>query len=455
MKSTLLGIFIVFFCSTLVAQTKDSVIIRKMFEEEFQSGKSYSQLEYLCKKIGGRLSGSPQAEAAVNWAFKSLKSEGFDSVWLQPVMVPHWVRGEKEQAYVLSNGKKTELSICALGNSVGTPKSGLKAKVIEVKTFEELRAMSDESVKGKIVYFSRPFPDNVLTCGSAYGNTVNQRGQGPIEAAKKGAIGVIVRSMTHAYDDFPHTGTTNYKDSITKIPGCAVSTVDAAVLSDILKANPNAELYFRQTCEMLPDVLSYNVIAEIKGSEFPNEYVIVGGHLDAWDNGEGAHDDGAGTVQSMNALRLILHSGIKPKRSIRAVLFMNEENGLKGGLKYAELAESNKEKHIAAIETDAGGFMPRHIGFTLKKEELKKYAAWQELLGPYGVQAFDENGGGADIGPLRKQGTTLIGYHPDGQKYFDYHHTSNDTFDKVNKRELQFGTVVLAGLVYLLSEYGL
>jgi hypothetical protein len=455
MKSGLLSVFFVLFCSGLFAQNQDSVRIRKMFEMEFETGNTYSQLEYLCKKIGGRISGSPQAEAAVNWAFKSLKAEGFDSVWLQPVMVPHWVRGEKEQAFVFDNGKKIELSICALGNSVGTTKNGIKAKVIEVKTFEELRALDNNFVKGKIVYFSRPFPDNVLTCGSAYGNTVNQRGQGPIEAAKKGAIGVIVRSMTHALDDYPHTGATNYKDSIPKIPGCAVSTVDADVLSKILQANPNAELYFRQTCEMLPDVLSYNVIAEMKGTKFPNEYVIVGGHLDSWDNGEGAHDDGAGTVQSMNALRLILKSGIKPKRTIRAVLFMNEENGLKGGLKYAELAQSNKEKHIAAIETDAGGFMPRHIGFTFNKEELKKFANWQELLAPYGVQAFDENGGGADIGPLRKQGTTLIGYHPDGQKYFDYHHTSNDTFDKVNKRELQFGTVVLSGLIYLLSEYGL
>ena len=206
---------------------------------------------------------------------------------------------------------------------------------------------------------------------------------------------------------------------------------------------------------MLDDELSYNVVAEMRGSEKPNEIILVGGHLDSWDNGEGAHDDGAGCVQSMNALRLLKQEGYKPKRTLRAVLFMNEENGLKGGLKYAELAKANNEKHLAAIETDAGGFMPRHIGFTLPHDSLGKYKDWEKVLAPYGVQNFDANGGGADIGPLRNQGTVLIGYHPDGQKYFDIQHTAADTFEKVNKRELQFGTVVLGGLLYLLSEYGL
>jgi len=271
----------------------------------------------------------------------------------------------------------------------------------------------------------------------------------------KGAIGVVVRSMTHAIDDEPHTGATNYRDTVPKIPACAISTQDGDELSKILKNHPNATIWFRQTCKLLPDVLSYNVVAEMKGTMYANEIVLVGGHLDSWDNGEGAHDDGAGTVQSMNALRLLVQEGYRPKRTLRAVLFMNEENGLKGGLKYAELALQNKEKHIAAIETDAGGFMPRHIGFTLTNTELNSLANWEKVLAPYGVQNFDTNGGGADIGPLRQQGTVLIGYHPDGQKYFDYQHTAADTFEKVHKRELQFGTVVLSGLLYLLSEDGL
>lgn len=452
MKNLIL--FLVLAPSFLFASPKDSVFVRKLFEREFSEGQSYSDLRFLCKQIGGRLSGSAQAAKAVEWAFAELKKDGFDSVWLQPVMVPHWVRGEKEKAFAKIGKQQVELSICALGNSVGTPEKGIEAEVLEVKTFEELRAIPNEKVKGKIVFFSRPFPNNVLICGQAYGNTVNQRSQGPIEAAQKGAIGVLVRSMTHALDDEPHTGATNYKDSIPKIPACAVSTLDADMLSNLISKEGTVRVWFKQSCKMLEDVLSYNVVAEMRGTEKPNEIILVGGHLDSWDNGEGAHDDGAGSVQSMNALRLLKKENFKPKRTLRAVLFMNEENGLKGGLKYAELAKSTGENHIAAIETDAGGYMPRHIGFTLPKDSLKKYEDWEEILAPYGVQNFDSNGGGADIGPLKNQGAILIGYHPDGQKYFDIHHTAADTFEKVNKRELQFGTVVLSGLLYLLSEYG-
>ena len=439
--------------SNLSAQNKDSIIIRNFFNEAFTNGKCYSQLDYLCNNIGNRISGSANAAKAVEFTYSSLKKEGFDSVWLQPVMVPHWVRGEKEIGYFVSNKKKTPVHICALGNSVATAKEGIQAKVVEVKTFDELKKLGREKVEGKIVYFSRPFPDAIIS--GAYGITVDQRGQGPVEAAKLGAIGVVVRSMTHAHDNFPHTGATGYKDSVTKIPGCAISTIDADLLSQSLKENPSTEFYFKQNCVMLPDVLSYNVVAEIKGSEKPDEIILVGGHLDSWDVGTGAHDDGAGTVQSMEALRLFKATGIKPKRTLRCVLFMNEENGLKGGLKYAELAELNKEKHVAAIETDAGGFMPREIGIAVSEDKLLALQPWQKLLAPYGIQTINIHGGGADIGPLKKQGVVMIGYHPDGQKYFDYHHTDADTFDKVNKRELQFGAVTLSGLMWLISEYGL
>ncbi|NDC29505.1 MAG: peptidase M28 family protein [Bacteroidetes bacterium] len=439
--------------TNLSAQNKDSIIIRNFFNEAFTNGKCYAQLDHLCNKIGNRISGSKNAAKAVEFAYELLKKEGFDSVWLQPVMVPHWVRGEKEIGYFVSNKKKTTVHICALGNSVATAKEGIQAKVVEVKNFDELKKLGKEKVEGNIVFFSRPFPDAIIN--GAYGITVDQRGQGPVEAAKLGAIGVVVRSMTHAHDNFPHTGATGYKDSVTKIPGCAISTIDADILSQTLKDNPSTEFYFKQNCVMLPDVLSYNVVAEIKGSEKPDEIILVGGHLDSWDVGTGAHDDGAGTVQSMEALRLFKATGIKPKRTLRCVLFMNEENGLKGGLKYAELAELNKEKHVAAIETDAGGFMPREIGIAVSEEKLLGLQPWQKLLAPYGIQTINIHGGGADIGPLKKQGVVMIGYHPDGQKYFDYHHTDADTFDKVNKRELQFGAVTLSGLMWLISEYGL
>lgn len=452
-KYCLLAFLLFMFVSKANSQKIDSLIIRNFFNEAFNYGKCYGQLDYLCNQIGNRISGSANAAKAVEFAYDCLKKEGYDSVWLQPVMVPHWLRGEKEVGCFIINKKKTLVHICALGNSIATSKSGIQSKVIEVKNFDELKKLGREKVEGKIVFFSRPFPDAIIN--GAYGITVDQRSQGPIEAAKLGAIGVVVRSMTHAHDNFPHTGATSYKDSIPKIPGCAISTIDADLLTQALKENSETEFYFKQNCVMLPDVLSYNVVAEIKGSEKPEEIILVGGHLDSWDVGTGAHDDGAGTVQSMEALRLFKATGIKPKRTLRCVLFMNEENGLKGGLKYAELAELYKEKHIAAIETDAGGFMPREIGIAVTEEKLLSIQPWQKLLAPYGIQSINIHGGGADIGSLKKQGVVMIGYHPDGQKYFDYHHTDADTFDKVNKRELQFGAVTLAGLMWLISEYGL
>jgi hypothetical protein len=438
------------------AQLKDSLIIRGFFETAFTKGKAYDEwLRHLCLNIGGRLSGSVQAEKAVAYTYGELKKLPFDSVWLQPVMVPQWIRGKKEQAAIHTAKQKYDVNICALGNSVGTPEGGLRAKIIEVKSFNELKNLGRAKVSGKIVFYNRPFPDAVLTGGAAYGASVDQRSIGAAEAAKYGAVGVVVRSMTHALDEHPHTGATNYIDSIAKIPGCAISTLHANLLSNLLKAEPNLEFWFNQNCEMKDYVVSHNVIAEIKGKEIPDEIILVGGHLDSWDNGQGAHDDGSGCVQSMEALRLFLVNGIKPKRTLRCVLFMNEENGLKGGLEYARLALVNKEKHLAAIETDAGGFMPREIGIDTNEEKLKKLQDWQKLLSPYGIQTISNRGGGADISPLRNQGVTLIGYYPDGQKYFDYHHSEIDTFDKVNKRELQFGAVTLAGLIYLISEYGL
>lgn len=453
-KALLIILTLVFFESKSQNYYNDSLAIRLFFETEFTQGKAYNWLQHLCLSIGGRLSGSKQAEMAVNYTFEELNKQGFDSVWLQPVMVPHWVRGAKEVGKIVLGKKNIPVNICALGNSVATPKEGLTAEIIEVKTFDELRALGSNRIKGKIVFFNRPFPVNVLTGGAAYGASVDQRGRGPIEAAKMGAVGVVVRSMTHAYDHFPHTGATNYLDSVVKIPGCAISTVDADMLSNLIAANPNLKFYFKQDCKYLGEVLSYNVIAQINGNVYPNEIILVGGHLDSWDNGQGAHDDGSGSVQSMEALRLFAVNGIRPKRTLRCVLFMNEENGLKGGLEYARVAAMNNEKHLAAIETDAGGFMPREIGISVSADTLNKLQPWQKLLAPYGIQTINQFGGGADIGPLKKQGTVLIGYHPDGQKYFDYHHTANDTFDKVNKRELQFGVVSIAGLMYLLSEYG-
>ena len=439
------------------AQTNDSLLIRNLFTEVLTRGQCYQTLDYLSNRIGGRLSGSPEAAAAVNYMKQTMAIYGFDSVWLQEVIVPHWVRGEKEQAALITGKERIPMNICALGNSIGTPEAGIEAQVIEVKSLEEVEKLGREKIQGKIVFFNRPMDPIHIHTGTAYGGAVDQRSRGASMAAKYGALGVVVRSMTLALDEHPHTGAMNYNDSFPKIPACAISTKGAEELSKTLRLRMagSVKFYFKQNCRMLADEKSFNVIGEIKGTVKPNEIIVVGGHLDSWDNGDGAHDDGAGCVQSVEVLRLFKSLGIKPKRTIRCVLFMNEENGLRGGLKYAELAAANKEKHLAAIESDAGGFTPRGFNCSALGDTMTRFQNWLPLLKPYGIEKITWPGGGADIGPLSKQGAVTIGLVPDSQRYFDYHHTSIDTFDKVNKRELELGAASMAALVWLLSEYGL
>jgi hypothetical protein len=435
----------------------DSVTIRKFYDNALTSYESYDNLRYLTKNIGARLSGSPQAAAAVEWSRQVMEKMGLDRVYLQEVMVPYWVRGDKEVARILSgrNGG-IDVNILALGSSVGTGAQGLSAQVVEVKNFEELEKLGKKKVKGKIVFFNRPFDNTHIQTGSAYGGAVDQRGGGPVAAAKLGAVAVLVRSMTNDIQDVAHTGNTRYQDGVEKIPAAAISTKGAEQLSALLKEDADLKFYMRMTCETRPDVLSYNVVGEIKGSEKPDEIIVVGGHLDSWDVGEGAHDDGTGCVQSIEVLRLFKEQGIRPKRTIRAVMFMNEENGLRGGLKYAEEAKAKGEKHVAALESDAGGFTPRGFGFDANDQQYANILTWKPLLSPYGLHELNRGGGGADIGPLKGQNNVvLIGLRPDSQRYFDYHHTHIDTFETVNRREMQLGAAGMAALVYLISEYGL
>lgn len=428
-------------------------MLRRIYSAALTRGECYSNLDYLSNRIGGRLSGSPQAQQAVEYTFQKLKSYGFDTVYLQEVMVPHWVRGAKEVGYFSKGDQQTRVRITALGNSVGTGPKGIKAPVIEVQSINELAQLGVNQIKGKIVFFNRPMNPEHIHTGRAYGEAGDQRGQGPAEAARYGAVGVVVRSLTLALDTNPHTGMTRYNDSLPAIPACAISTVDAEALSRILKLRSAGEVqfYFKQTCEMLPDVKSYNVIAELKGTTHPDEIILAGGHLDSWDNGDGAHDDGAGVVQSMEALRLLKQVGYKPKRTLRCVLFMNEENGVKGGLAYADQAKGTK--HIAAIESDAGGFTPRGFGIddSICCASMQRFVP---LFKPYSIEYIKQGGGGVDIAPLKKHGCIQIGYIPDSQRYFDYHHTAIDTFDKVNKRELELGAAAISSMLYLLSEYG-
>lgn len=439
------------------AQTTDENTIKLLFDASLSKGESYKMLEHLATRIGPRLSGSPGAAAAVEWSRHVMQEYEFDSVWLQPVMVPHWVRGQKEEGRIVNSKKMGTVSvnICALGGSIGTGPSGVAAGIVEVKSFDELKQLGAGHVKGKIVFFNRPMDPTKINTFAAYVGAVNQRGQGASEAAKYGAAAVIVRSMGSNIEDYPHTGGMQYAPNIPQIPAVAISTKHAELLSKLLKDDPQLQFYMETHCEMLEDAPSFNVIGELKGTEKSDEIIVVSGHLDSWDLAQGAHDDGAGCVQAIEVLRLFKAIGYRPKRTIRAVMYMNEENGLRGGLKYAELAERNKEKHIAAMESDRGGFTPRGFSMTATDAEKARVRSWKPLLEPYGLTDFGQEGGGADIGPLAKQNVALIGFLPDSQRYFDYHHTPVDTFDKINKRELELGAASMAALVYLIDRYGL
>jgi hypothetical protein len=435
----------------------DSVYIKKISDEIMRNGKAHDLLRELTKGIGGRLAGSVQYTKAVQWGEASLKKLGADKVFLQECMMPNWKRGGKDlAAVVLQNGKKTNrsLDVLALGNSLGTGGKPLVAEVVAVQDFDEMEAKKDQ-LKGKIVYFNNKFnPTNIQTFKS-YGEAGQYRRSGPSRAAKYGAVGVMIRSLTEATDNNPHTGTTGYDEAFPKIPAIALGNYDADYIWSITR-NSNIKVSMTTNGSFGPDVVGHSVVAELTGTEFPNEYITVGGHLDSWDVNEGAHDDGAGIVQTIEIMRALKTLGYKPKRTLRFVLFANEENGMRGGNKYAEEAKKNNEKHVFALESDAGGFTPRGFGFTVSATQLSKIQTWLPLLKPYGTDFLQAGGGGADIGPLNKTfGTPIAGLMPDSQRYFDIHHARSDVFENVNKRELHLGAVNMAALIYLVDQYGL
>ncbi|OUJ70410.1 peptidase M28 family protein [Hymenobacter crusticola] len=438
------------------AQTRqDSVTIRRLYDEALLRGQSYENLRHLTTRIGGRLSGSPQAAQAVAWSKKTLENLGLDRVYLQEVLVPHWVRGAREKAFVrIGRANKQPLAVCALGGSIGTG-GRLRAGVVEVNSWAQLAALPVLEVAGKIVFFNRALQPVHSETFQAYFEAVDQRNEGAVQAARRGAVGVLVRSLTLAHDNLPHTGAVRYEEQTPKIPAAAISTLGAEQLSHQLRLTPGLELELEMHCQTLPDVLSYNVVGEWRGQTYPEEIITVGGHLDSWDLGQGAHDDGAGTVQSIEVLRLLKATGLHPERTIRVVLFMNEENGNRGGLTYAELARQNSETHLAAIESDAGGFTPRGFRVEASPAVLTTFQRWRHLLRPYQSDKLSANQRGVDIGPLKTQVKALISYDPDDQRLFDVHHTAADTFDKVNRRELELGGASIAALVYLISRYGL
>ncbi len=450
--------FLTIFGQVQSESDKDAFFIREIYNKTLTEGKSYDWLMYLTKRIGGRLSGSPGAAAAVEYTRQIMQELDMDSVWLQPCMVPHWVRGEKEECRMISSRLGTvDLACLALGNSIGTGPKGVSAEVVEVMGLDEAEKLGKQGkLKGKIVFYNRRFDQTQINTMAAYGGAVDQRVNGPTMAAKYGAVGALVRSMTNKTDNVPHTGVTYYRDG-NECPAVALSTMAADELERALEME-KVRVFFKTNCKNLPKKLSYNVIGEIRGSEKPDEIILVGGHLDSWDVGTGAHDDGAGCVHSLEVIHILNHMGYKPKRTLRCVMYMNEENGMEGANTYRDVSNEKGEYHMAAIESDRGGFTPR--GFTadghddIFNEKFRKVIAWLPLLEPYGLN-LRKGGSGADVGKLKSQKGLLFGFEPDSQRYFDYHHTPADAPDVVNKRELELGAAAIATLVYLLDKYGL
>jgi hypothetical protein len=451
-------LFLLVLSLPLIAQAQvnqDSITIKKMADEIMTNGKAYDLLRELTKKIGGRLAGSPQQQNAAVWGKRNMEAYHPDKVYMQPCKTPNWQRGGKDFAAIVGlDGKATtlKLEVLALGNSLGS--NGLiEADVLAVANFDELEKRKDE-VKGKIVYFNSEFDPTFIQTFKAYGAAGVYRRTGASRAAKYGAVGVMIHSLSTAPDNAPHTGTMVYDETLPKIPAVALGPNDAKAL--YTKAKKGTVRVQMQTYGFfLPDADENNVVAELKGTEHPEQIITIGGHLDSWDVNEGAHDDGAGIVQTMEVLRAMKALNYQPKHTIRFVLFANEENGGKGGAKYAELAKLNKEKHILALESDAGGFTPRGIGVTCTPAQLAKFQQWTPLLKPYGTEV-NAGGGGADIGPLTGYDKTVVmsSLTPDSQRYFDLHHAKTDVFENVNKRELLLGAANIAAFIYLVDQHG-
>ncbi len=442
------------------AQTDEDVEkVAQIFEASLTKSNAYEWLRYLCKNIGHRLGGSPAYTAAANYTAQMLDSLGADTVWLQPVKVPYWNRGQVAKVRIVNSQTigNQDLSCIALGFSGATSRLGLTAEVVMVKSLDELEKLGNKA-KGKIIFFNRPMDASRSNTFYAYGGAVDQRSSGPRKAAELGAVACIVRSMTLKQDDIPHSGMTVFNE-VKPIPALALGYQSADLLADLLVQEPNLRLNVQTDCSETKAQTAYNVIADIRGTERPNEIIVVGGHLDSWDIGEGAHDDGAGCVQAMDVLHLFKRLGIRPRHTIRCVLFANEENGMYGANYYAAYAKNNKkETHYAALESDAGGHSPR--GFSMdalpdaQKTAFAKVQKWREILVPYGIYDLQTGSSAADVGKLRDLGTILFGLKPDSQRYFDYHHAQTDIFENVNKRELELGSGAMTALVYLIDKYG-
>jgi carboxypeptidase Q len=420
-------------------------------------GRAWPMLEELCTAAPLRLAGSPGAERAVQWALEAMRAAGLENVHLEPCKVPRWERGSCAELSVLptlEDGAAEPLRILALGGSVATPAAGLTAGVVEVKSFEELAALG-EGARGRIVFFNRPMDPALVDTFAAYGGAVDQRTRGAAAAARAGGVAAIVRSMTTRLDDSPHTGAMRYEAGMERVPAAAVSTLGAERLSGLLRERPDLRVRLALDCRTLDEVDSANVVGELRGAERPEEVVLLGAHLDAWDVGQGASDDGAGCVQVIEAARLVATTGPKPRRTIRVVLFANEENGLRGAFAYAEAHADELEHHVLALESDRGGFVPRGFVSDANPAAMRSLREVAGLLADAGAGEVRECGpgqGGADVWPLSRAGVITAGLAPDPQRYFDVHHSERDVLEQVNPRELALGAGVIGAFAYGVAD---
>ena len=405
--------------------------------------RAWERLEYLTDHIGHRLSGSRNLERAIGWAVVKMKEDGLDNVRAEKVMVPHWFRGEESLQTATSDA--ISFPVLGLGNSVGTPSAGIVAETVVVRSFAELDALG-EKVRGKIVVYNAPFTN--------YGATVQYRLSGASRAARYGAVAALVRSITPTSLQTPHTGAMNYDPQQPKIPVAAITIETAELLQRRYDSDDPISLRLKMQAQFLPDAESANVIAELKGTDRPDEIVLIGGHFDSWDVGQGAHDDGGSCIAAWEAIRLLKELGLRPRRTIRVVLFTNEENGLRGGNGYRDAHRAEIAKHIIAIESDSGIYRPEGFGLAataplMVRSNIQEIA---KLLAGIGADRIGANGGGADIGPIVREGVVGANLDVDGTHYFDIHHTQADTLDKIDRRDLSLVVATMAVMAYTIAD---
>lgn len=437
-----------------VARDGQFDIARQMVRAALTDTLGYHLLREL-SALGPRLVGSEQSMRAIRWAERTMQELGLENVHLQEVTVPHWQRGDVEEAKVVwpKALQEKRLRVAALGGSAPTPPGGIRAPVLELHSLEQVLTQQGQ-VRGKIAFFNRPMEAELVDTFAAYGRAVDQRVQGPAEAGLAGAVAVIVRSVTTKADNMPHVGALRYRDQAPQPPAVAVGVQDAERLAEWLRAHGQVEIELRLSCRDLGRTLSYNVIGDLRGRDRPEEVVLVGGHFDSWDQGQGCHDDAAGCIQALEVLQLLKRLGIQPRRTVRVVFFINEEFGLDGARAYADHAAASSEYHLAAIESDRGAFTPRGFYVDAADSVVTRIQEWLPLLNLALIEWVRKRGGGADIAQL-KGAKALIGYVPDAQRYFDYHHSGNDVFAAVHPREFELGVAAMAILTYLIAEEGL